>query len=123
MINPMDLTGKHILITGASLGIGRATAEHLSKLGAKLSLVARIIEKLEETLSNLEGDGHFIYPADLKEIDGIGNLIDRIVKDSGVIDGLVHCAGIATMRPLNMTTYNFLHDMMSINYYSFIELV
>jgi len=123
MINPMDLTGKHILVTGASQGIGRATAVHISKLGAKVSLIARNEEKLKETLGLLEGENHAIYSFDLKQIEGIGELIKQIVSQGGALNGLVHCAGIAAMRPLAMTKIDFLHEMMLINFYSFVELV
>lgn len=123
VINPMDLTGKHILITGASSGMGKATAIHLSKLGAKLSLIARDEERLKDTLNQLDGEGHFMYLVDLKDIQKIENLIGEIVDISGPLDGLSHCAGIATMRPLSMTNQEFLHDMMLINFYSFIELI
>lgn len=123
MINPMDLTGKHILITGASSGIGKATAIHLSKLGAKLSLIARDEERLKDTLNQLDGERHFIYLADLKDIQKIEGLVGEIVGVSGAFDGLVHCAGIAPMRPLTMTKHKFLNEVMTINFYAFVELV
>jgi|LSQX01.1.fsa_nt_gb NAD(P)-dependent dehydrogenase (short-subunit alcohol dehydrogenase family) len=123
MINPMDLMGKHILITGASSGIGKATAIHLSKLGARLTLIARDEKKLKDTLKLLEGQGHVFYSFDLKEIELIENIINKVVDKGGSLDGLVHCAGIGTMRPLRMTKYEFLHEMMLINYYSFVELI
>lgn len=123
MINPLDLTGKTILITGASSGIGRTTAIHLSKLGARVILVSRSEDKLRETISCMEGERHSIYPFDLKEIDQIEELINKIVNQQGKLNGLVHCAGIADMRPLQMTKYSFVHDMLLINFYAFIELV
>lgn len=123
MINPMDLSGKHILVTGASQGIGRATAIHISKLGAKVSLIARNEEKLKETLDMLEGDGHTVDSFDLKQVEGIEGLVAQIITKSGALNGLVHSAGIATMRPLKMTKSDFLHDMMLINFYAFVELV
>lgn len=123
MINPMDLTGKKILVTGASSGIGRATAIQLSRLGANVIMVARNEKKLKETLDMLEGDGHTLFSFDLKEIEGIEGLVKKIVSQSGAVNGLVHCAGIATMRPLSMTKIDFLHDMMLINFYAFVELV
>ena len=49
MINPMDLTSKLVLITGASSGIGKETAIQISRLGARVVLVARRVEQLEET--------------------------------------------------------------------------
>ena len=50
-------------------------------------------------------------------------MINKIVKDNGPVDGFVHCSGISNMRPLKMTNYEFLHDMMLINFYSFIEII
>jgi NAD(P)-dependent dehydrogenase (short-subunit alcohol dehydrogenase family) len=123
VINPMDLTGRHILVTGASQGIGRAAAIHISKLGAKVSLIARNEDKLRETIDMLEGEGHTIYGLDLKQTGDIEELIKQIVAENGPLNGLIHSAGIATMRPLPMTTSNFLHDMMLINFYAFVELV
>lgn len=123
MINPMDLTGKHVLVTGASQGLGRATAIHISKLGARVSLIARNEEKLNETLEMLEGEGHTMYSFDLKQIESIEGLVKRIVSLEGALNGLVHCAGIATMRPFAMTKSDFLHDMMLINFYAFVELI
>lgn len=123
MINPMELTGRHILVTGASSGIGRATAILVSKLGAKVSLIARNLEKLNETFDILEGEGHTMYSFDLKQVEGIERLVKQIVTQSGALNGLVHSAGIGTMRPLSMTKSNFLHDMMLINFYAFVELV
>lgn len=122
MINPMDLTGKHIIVTGASQGIGKETAVHIAKLGAKVSLIARTEDKLKAVTEAMEGAGHSSFPYDLKNIDGIEELVKNIVANQGPADGLVHCAGIANMRPLQMTKYDFLHDMMLLNFYSFAEL-
>lgn len=123
MLNPLDLTGKHIILTGASQGIGKATAIYISRLGAKVSLIARNEEKLRETLNMLDGEGHSIFPFDLKNIDLIEELVNHIVHKIGKINGLVHSAGIASMRPLPLTKYDYIHDMMLVNFYSFVELV
>jgi NAD(P)-dependent dehydrogenase (short-subunit alcohol dehydrogenase family) len=122
MINPLDLSGKIVLVTGASSGIGKETSIYLSKLGAKIILVSRNEEKLRATLSLMEGDNHAIYVFDLKKIDQIEGLIERVVSQQGKLNGLVHCAGIGDMRPLQMTKYDFIHNMMLINFYAFIEL-
>lgn len=122
MDNPINLVSKHILVTGASKGIGRATCIYLSKLGANVSLVSRNPEKLSETLSLMEGKGHKIHSFDLRDISNIENFIDDLVDDMGKLDGFVHCAGIGEMRPLQQTKFNFLHEVMLINFYAFIEL-
>ena len=58
MYNPFSLEGKTILVTGASSGIGRATAIECSRMGAKVIITARNEERLKETLEQLEGDDH-----------------------------------------------------------------
>ena len=118
----MSLHGKKILITGASRGIGREVAVTCSKLGATVYLVARDNQKLNETIDALEGEGHKYYIYDLEDISGLEKFIGEIVKENGVLNGLVHCAGIADMRSLMMTHYDFLHKIMLTNFYAFIEL-
>ena len=58
MINPMELTGRRIMVTGASSGIGRETAILLSNLGAQVVLLGRDEQRLAETKDNLSGEGH-----------------------------------------------------------------
>ncbi len=123
MINPMELTGRSFLVTGASSGLGRQVCITLSKLGAKVILLARNEKRLKETRDLMEGENHSIYPFDLNDIEHIGMLIKRIVAENGRLDGLVHCAGIGTMKPLASTTYDFMQDVMRINVLAFIELV
>ena len=123
MINPMDLSGKHVIITGASSGIGRATCIQASKLGAKISLIARKEEKLRETISMMDGEGHKFFPYDLNNLDGIEELISQIVTKNGSIDGLVHSAGIGFNRPVKMSIAEINSQIMQINYYAFVEII
>lgn len=119
----MNLTGKCILVTGASSGIGRETSILLSKLGAKVIMIARREEKLKETLSALDGEDHKYYCYDLHNVDGIENLVKQIILENGSLDGFVHSAGISSYRPLAMMKPCFIKEVMEINFYSFIELV
>ena len=123
MINPMDLTGKHIIVTGGSAGIGKATCILASQLGAKVSIVARNEQRLAETLSLMEGEGHRVYPFDLNETEEIEGLVSRIIEENGAIDGLVHCAGIGRNRPIKMTKPDVVSSMMKIHYQAFVELM
>ena len=80
MVNLVDLTDRKIIIVGASQGIGQGTAVLLSKLGAKMILIARNELKLQETLSMLEGDGHCYYTLDIENLESIENCIKEIVS-------------------------------------------
>lgn len=121
--NPIDLTEKKILVTGASSGIGRAVCIYLSGLGASVILTARNETRLQETLKQMEGYAHKIYPFNLSQVNKIEDFVKSIIKDTGPLDGLVHCAGIAPMRGLTMTKTDYLQDVMTVNFYSFVEMI
>lgn len=123
MINPMDLSGKYYLVTGASSGLGRQVCVTLSCLGAKVILIARRAEMLQETVSLMEGSGHICYPFDLNKVEEIEDLIKRIVVENGRLDGVAYCAGMGPSRPLALTTYEFMQEIMRVNVEAFIELV
>ena len=80
MMNPLDLNGKHIIVTGASSGIGRETCISASEFGAKVSLVARNLEKLEETRKQMKASNHKVYVCDLLEIESIEQAIKQITE-------------------------------------------
>ena len=109
--NPFSLQNKTILVTGASSGIGRATAIECSKMGAKVIITARNEGKLKETLSLLEGDGHQMIIADLSKADEIDNLVAQLPE----INGLVNNAGKTITLPCNFITEEKLADIVSVN--------
>lgn len=119
----MDLSEKTIIITGAGSGIGRETAIRASKQGAKVFMIDLSEEGLKETLSCLKGDGHKYFIADLTNLDTIAGIVKEIVEKNGLIDGLVHCAGISSRKPLNVLTKDGFSKVMDVNFYSFVELV
>jgi 3-oxoacyl-[acyl-carrier protein] reductase len=114
-INPMDLTGRRILVTGASSGIGRETSILLSRLGANLVLVARRADALAETERLLEGNGHRSVPYDLTATDGIPAWMKTLAAGGGCLNGLVHSAGIHLTRPLRVLTQAHLDEVMRVN--------
>lgn len=123
MYNPLDLTNKIIIITGASSGIGRATSIYLSRLGAKVALIARGEEKLKETLTLLDGEGHRYYCYDLYDTSGIQALVSTIVSDMGAISGMTYCAGVGGRRPLAMIKSQHFTPVLTLNTYSYVEMI
>src|SRR3989344_255739 len=90
------MANKFAVVTGASTGIGMATAIELGKNGATVALVARNKEKLEETKKLVEeSDGKgIVFEADLSNIDSINKLIQSIKQQTDKVDILVNIAGI-----------------------------
>lgn len=123
MFNPMDLTGKSVIVSGASAGIGRATAIYLSKLGARVAIIARREDQLKETLVKMDGDKHKYYVCDLSETNEIEPLVKTIIKDFGPISGLAYCAGAGSMRPLPVLKAEYIEKVMALHFYAFIEMV
>lgn len=123
MKNPMDVSGKRVLVTGASSGIGRATAVLLSQLGASLVLMGRDKGRLKETSQMLSGDGHTAISLELTDFDKYPLVFKEIHNTGDRLSGLVHCAGIAKVIPLKVISASNIHEMFDINFVSFMELV
>lgn len=111
MYNPFSLSGKTVLVTGASSGIGRAVAVECSKMGATLMLTARNEERLRETLSLLEGSGHRYLCADLTSEEQCNALVDAC----GQLHGAVLNAGVAGLTPVLAVTEEKLLQMQQVN--------
>jgi NAD(P)-dependent dehydrogenase (short-subunit alcohol dehydrogenase family) len=109
--NPFSLSNKTILITGASSGIGQATAIECSKMGAKLIITARNEARLHETFSRLEGDGHSKIIADLT----IQEDMDRLITAIPQLDGLVNNAGIGKLVPIQFMNEEGLNTILKTN--------
>lgn len=119
----IDLSGKHILIAGASSGIGRQTAITLSGVGARLTLVARREEQLKDVIAEADGSGHSYYCADLTQLGNMEALIKRIVQERGAVDGFVYSVGISKTMPLKLASPEKVQDMFNVNLFPFFELV
>ena len=119
MYNPFSLKGKTILVTGASSGIGQATAIECSKLGARLIITARNEERLNLTFSQLEGEGHRSILADLTDDSRLRFLLERVP----VINGLVLCAGNGMTAPFLFCTKEKFEGVFGVNYFATVELL
>jgi NAD(P)-dependent dehydrogenase (short-subunit alcohol dehydrogenase family) len=107
-----SLCGKTILVTGASSGIGRATALVCAQMGAQVIASGRDAERLNGVLAKLPGDGHRTIQADLTDEVQMSTLLDTVP----MLDGCVFGAGAAETVPMRMITHQHLMRMMSINY-------
>jgi NAD(P)-dependent dehydrogenase (short-subunit alcohol dehydrogenase family) len=119
MYNPYSLEGKTVLVTGASSGIGRATAIECSKLGAKVVITARHEERLKETLSALEGDGHQLILCEMTSDDDLTTLVETVP----MLDGLVCNAGINKLVPIRQLKAEDLNHIFEVNTFSSIILL
>lgn len=117
--NPFSLEGKTILVVGSSSGIGRAAAIECSKLGAKVILSARNEDRLKETVTQLEGEGHSYYLADIVEDQQIIDLVSNIE----VVQGVVLCAGQAMTLPFTFSSTEKFEEIFKVNFYGNIELL
>lgn len=125
IFNPFSLENKTIVITGASSGIGRQCAIDCSRMGARTVLIARNEERLLDTLRTLEGSGHTCYFFDLERIGGIKELMGKIIRESGKIDGFIHAAGIEKTLPLKLLSpedYTHIYKVNTLSAFEFIRL-
>lgn len=117
--NPFSLSGRSILVTGASSGIGRTTAIECSKLGSRVIISGRDNKRLDDTLSSLQGEGHIQKCADLTKENDVNNLIDELPP----IDGVVLCAGQGAVVPFKMADRKKLDKIFEVNYFAQVELL
>jgi NAD(P)-dependent dehydrogenase (short-subunit alcohol dehydrogenase family) len=102
----MDFQGKNVLITGASRGIGRATALAFAEAGAQVAIhYNRQKEAAERVQDSLPGSGHILVQADVANPDAVAQLVTHTITKLGHIDILVNNAGIYQEHPLAETSY------------------
>lgn len=111
MYNPFSLEGKTILVTGASSGIGRGIAIECSKMGAKVVINGRNEQRLNETLEQLEGEGHIAIRADLSKQEDI----DALVAQCPELNGVVNSAGIPKICAVKHISRDLLEEIVNTN--------
>jgi thioester reductase-like protein len=121
------VNGRTVLITGASSGIGRATALKVAAAGGIPLLVARGLEKLEALREEIEAAGGtaYVYSADLSDMDAIDAVVAKILDEHPAVDFLVNNAGRSIRRSIKLSEDRF-HDFertMQLNYFGAIKMI
>lgn len=119
IFNPFSLVGKTILVTGASSGIGKETALRCAKMGSRVILTARNTDRLQEVLSQLDGEGHKMIVADLTDTKQLLELVQEVDE----LQGVVLAAGCMQTLPFAFGTTEKVKQTFDVNYFSTIELL
>ena len=120
------VAGQVVLITGASSGIGAGLSHRLARAGATVLLVARSLDKLQDTVDDIRADGGraHAYRCDLADLDSCDRLCEQVLAEHGGVDILVNNAGRSIRRSV-MHSLNRFHDYqrtMQLNYFGAIRL-
>jgi NAD(P)-dependent dehydrogenase (short-subunit alcohol dehydrogenase family) len=119
-----DIAGKHVLVTGASSGIGAALAEGFAKRGATLGMCARRADRLDAVLERVRTHApeSRSWTVDLADLDGIAAFAATVEQELGGVDVLVNNAGIPKRRHVTRLTPEESEAVMAINYFSPVRL-
>jgi NAD(P)-dependent dehydrogenase (short-subunit alcohol dehydrogenase family) len=119
-----NLSGKHVLVTGGSAGIGAALAEGFAKRGATVGICGRRADKLDEVLGRcrVHAPDSKAWTVDLADLDGITAFAQQVGQDLGGVDVLVNNAGIPKRKPVFALTPEIVDEVNRINYLSPVHL-
>jgi short-subunit dehydrogenase len=120
-----DLRGRVVLVTGASRGIGRRTAERLAGLGAKLALVARSAAELQAFAQDLRlaGADCEAFPMDITDEKARQDLVTQVIARFGKLDVLINSAGTASFAEFVDSTPEILRRITEINFFASVEMI
>ncbi len=117
--NQFGLTGKTVLVTGASSGIGRQCAITCSEMGASVILLARNTDRLHDTLTKMSSpDRHYIVSADLTDYSSVHEKVKEAIGKLGPVNGVLHCAGVSGTLPIRVTGMDKVEEMFRNNVFS-----
>jgi NADP-dependent 3-hydroxy acid dehydrogenase YdfG len=110
-----EIEGKVVVITGASSGLGEATARHLARHGAKLVLGARRLERLQALAAELSLGNDAVVQTDVTQYEQVKRLVDRAVQAHGRIDVILNNAGLMPHSPLERGKVQDWDRMIDVN--------
>lgn len=114
----MDLSGRVAIVTGASSGIGEATARELARAGAHVALAARRLDRLIATASEIgeqDGGNAIAVECDVRDASQVESLVIQTLKEFGQIDALINNAGVMPLSPIARLHVDDWHEMVDIN--------
>ena len=116
----MHFNGKVVWVTGASSGIGEELVYQLSKLGATLIITSRNKDKLVEIQKKLlkANRNCYVLVYDLFQLEGINELVEKVLAIEGKIDSVIQCAGISQRSLSETTDFKVYEKLMTINYFA-----
>ena len=112
----LAVAGARTLLTGASAGIGWATAHALAHAGATLAVTGRRAERLDALLAELPGSGHVAIPAELDDPEAVDALVTAAARAIGPLDIVVHNAGMPKRRPVTEIGLDEVATTMRVNF-------
>src|SRR5262245_46210621 len=120
-----ELRGRTVLITGASRGIGRRTAERLAKLGARLALTARSADDLAKVVGEcrVAGVDAEAFPGDLTKPEDRERIVADAVARFGGLDVLINCAGVCSFGEFSTSTHDIVRRLMEVNFFAQAEMI
>ncbi len=117
-----ELTGKRVILTGASGGIGRATAAALGAAGCRVALASRDRDALDKVVRGLPTGEYVVVPTDITNADDRRRLVDAAVTAFGGLDILVNNAGIGSWGHFSTSTEDIARRVMEVNFFGPVEL-
>jgi short-subunit dehydrogenase len=118
-----ELTGKRIILTGASGGIGRATAASLVNAGARVAIASRNVDALNQLADTLKASGEvLVVPTDITRPDERTRLVNTTVEKFDGLDLLINNAGIASWGHFATSTPGIMRQVMEVNFFAPVEL-
>ena len=113
--------GKTVMVTGASSGIGEATAKEFLLQGAKVILIARSESKMQHSFKSFNKDSYSIYPFDLTNLNDIDTFVKMLIKKEGPIDILFNNAGVSQFGYFEESDLSVLDKIMDLDFFSVVQ--